>query len=243
MRKTIHDSDVVYQLCLGENVFPDDIAFLSQFYTIKTDARWRLNQVNSVYQLSCPTENLVLTLDFCKGHYQHRNLSISKEPLLKAIKIKQKLPKRLIDTTPGLLKDSFMLASRGIFVVAIERNPLVYIMVKRALAKTNSNIDYHFGDATTLLSHYPTDLIYLDPMYPPKRKRAKVKKDMQILHYIVGRDDDAERLFLSARQENVRVVVKRPSDANYLAAEKPSFIAQANKRGATRFDIYLPKNS
>lgn len=216
-----------------------DRDFLAQFYQLDTTADWHLALIDDCYCLTQRESQLALTLDFRCGNYRHRNQNSGKEPLLQAIKIKKKLPKTLIDTTPGVLKDSFMLAARDIRITAIERNPLLYIMVKQALCHLDVPIHYLFADAKQQLANYPAEIIYIDPMYPPKRKSAQVKKDMQILHHIVGADTDAHELLTAAKQQqqhNSRIVVKRPNYAPPLGNEKPSFVSQT---GTTRFDIYL----
>lgn len=225
-------------LALSDTVTERDRDFLASFYTLTDDAQWRLSEVDNVYCLTHQTNHLSLTLDFNSGHYRHRHNHPSKEPLIKAIKIKQKLPKTLIDATPGVLKDSLMLAGRGVNITAIERNPLLFVLVKRALAQFDESlsIDYRFGDAKEVLPHCGADAIYLDPMYPPKKKHAQVKKDMQILHHVVGADHDADDLFIVARQQHTRMIVKRPSYAEPLAKVKPDFVSQT---GTTRFDVYL----
>lgn len=219
-----------------------DVDFLSRFYRITGQADWCLKRDNdNNYQLLNHVNQLALTIDFRCGNYRHRNHYHSKEPLLKAIKIKQKLPKYVLDTTPGVLKDSFMLAGRGIEVTAIERNPLLYIMVNDALDKVETSITYYFGDAKAELVNYTPDIIYLDPMYPDKKKSAQVKKDMQILHQLIGADSDGDQLLLSARQHastiQARIVVKRPSYAKPLGGQSPDFNYRSSH---TRFDIYLP---
>lgn len=254
MTNTIYHNDRVYHLSVSNDIQTDDLDFLSRFYSLDDNAEWRLSRVEDVYQIESTAQKLRLCLDFRCGNYQHRNQYRGKEPLIHALKIKQKLPTSVIDATPGLLKDSFMLAGRGIAVTAIERNPLVYILVKRALAvidtakdiasnsaintESNMKIAYHFGEAAQRLPDFSADIIYLDPMYPPKKKSAQVKKDMQILHHLVGQDSDAEQLLLVARRQNARVIVKRPDYAPPLGNMTPDRVSQADKRGATRFDIY-----
>ena len=74
------------------------------------------------------------------------------------------------------------------------------------------------------------DIVYLDPMFPPRTKSAAVKKNMQILHGRFFSDDGAERgasrsieeeaTLLQAAWEaaKYRVVVKRPIKADPLGA-------------------------
>ncbi len=241
MSKIIHQAIQPCRIALFKAIPDADHQFLSRFYQFNSNADWQLTMTDGdCYCLKHKTTNLSLTLDFRQGNYRYRQQHIGKEPLLNAVKIQKKLPKTLIDTTPGVLKDSFMLASRGIDIIAIERHPLLYVMVKQALSHTDSNIDYHFGDTKDLLPHFQADIIYLDPMYPPKRKSAQVKKEMQILHQLIGADSDSDRLFRVAKQQKTRLVVKRPSYAEPIANSKPSFSYATDKRGATRYDIYLP---
>ncbi len=223
-----------------------DRDFLAIYYTLTENSDWRLDFDGEVYTLAKPADKLSLTLDFRRGKYRYRAQHAGKEPLAQAVKIKKKLPDTVFDATPGVLKDSLMLASRGIHVTACERNPLVFALVRQALSvlendELKARIDYHFGDAGLALAQLPaTDIIYLDPMYPPPqnaKKSAQVKKDMQVLHDVVGTDSDAAQLFAAARRQPARLVVKRPSYAEPLADIAPSFVSQT---GSTRFDVYLP---
>ncbi len=228
-------------LATSPTIRANDYNFLAKHYELSPSAEWCLHFNGEVYTLSCPSRHLSLCLDFRAGNYRHRQANPSKEPLVNAIKIKKKLPKTLFDTTPGVLKDSLMLAARGVCITAVERNPLLFVMVNQALSLLPASVclDYHFGNSCDFLGDCMTESIYVDPMYPqPKKHRAKVKKDMQILHHLVGADDDADRLFTRARQQPARVVVKRPSYAKPLGGEAPNFVSQT---GATRFDVYLPR--
>ena len=83
------------------------------------------------------------------------------------------------------------------------------------------------------------DVVYLDPMFPERKKSAKVKKQMQAFHAIVGTDADADGLLaLALNVATYRVVVKRPAGANYLAEKKPSYSLEGK---STRYDIYTLK--
>lgn len=91
------------------------------------------------------------------------------------------------------------------------------------------------------------DVIYLDPMYPPSGKSAKVKKDMQLLHRLIGPDADND-LLLSTALECARkqVVIKRPKGAEPITARSPVGHAPVGRlphrvvtSPNTRYDIYL----
>ncbi len=233
---------MIQTLTVSQTVGADDRHFLSNHYHLTSTADWCLHFNGALYTLTCQSRQLSLCLDFLTGNYRHRQANPRKEPLVNALKIKKKLPKTLFDATPGVLKDSLMLAGRGVRITAVERNPLLFIMVRQALRHlpTALAVDYQFGDARDFFEAYAVESIYLDPMYPPPKKHhAKVKKDMQILHHLVGSDEDADTLLTMARQRPARVVVKRPSYAQPLGGESPSFVSQT---GATRFDVYLPRS-
>ena len=95
------------------------------------------------------------------------------------------------------------------------------------------------GDSRALLPALAPrpDAIYLDPMFPPKRRQsAAVKKEMRLLRELVGDDADApELLEISRRVARDRVVVKRPDDAPPLAPD-PSMSLTGK---LVRYDVYL----
>jgi len=95
------------------------------------------------------------------------------------------------------------------------------------------------GNAIELLQDLtdPPDCIYLDPMFPPKRKKsALAKKSMVLLRDLLGDDEDKEQLFAAAMQAaGKRVVVKSPDYADPLGS-KPS-ASYAGK--LMRYDVYL----
>jgi 16S rRNA (guanine1516-N2)-methyltransferase len=82
------------------------------------------------------------------------------------------------------------------------------------------------------------DVVHLDPMYPHCDQRALPQKQMQILRELTGGDADADTLLAPAlAAARLRVVVKRPRHAPFLAGREPSF-----QLGGTqaRYDVYLP---
>ncbi len=83
-------------------------------------------------------------------------------------------------------------------------------------------------------------IIYLDPMYPLTRKKALVKKGMQLLHDLIGPDNNGAELLNSAlKRAEYRVVVKRPRGAPPLDTAK-KFAGQTSEVQSTntRYDIY-----
>lgn len=172
------------------------------------------------------------------------NLS-RRQPLARAL---GKHNKTVIDATAGLGQDAFLMTAMGYQVLAIERSPVLAALLDDAISASASDqrlsralrgrLTTIAGDARILIPlQPPVDVIYLDPMFPPKRsKSALPKRELVLLRKLVGEDPDAEQLFSVARQHaGNRVVVKRPLYAPSLGG-KPDF-SQTGK--LVRYDVYL----
>jgi len=197
-------------------------------------------------------------IDFVGGKLNHRRLhgGGKGQDIAKAIGLHKISNPAVLDLTAGMGGDAFVLASLGANVTMIERNPVVFALLKDALERLSMNADnelqaihqrltLHKQNAIVFLeklnkNNLP-DVIYLDPMFPERNKSAQVKKEMQFFHDIVGSDADAEKLFLAALPHaNKRIVVKRPRLAPPLSDTVKSDFSITGK--STRYDIYLPKH-
>ncbi|GBE08654.1 MAG TPA: hypothetical protein ENG90_00685 [Gammaproteobacteria bacterium] len=201
----------------------------------------------SGYFLSCENNGLVLNTE--KGEKIQPVLSkpagfTGKQPLLRAL-----APARggiVIDATAGLAGDSLKLALIANRVIAIERNPVVFALLVSALSLARSSalsgiekIEAKYGDAIELIKQLPaTDVIFMDPMFPPKRKRSALPpKSVRVLREIVGDDRDDEKLLRVARQHALRrVVVKRPLHSPPLANDHVAL----HEGKVVRYEVYLP---
>lgn len=157
--------------------------------------------------------------------------------------------KTVVDATAGWGQDSLFMFRMGFQVLCIERSPVIAVLLQDAFSRLaqsewvqNLNLEVPKllqGNAIELLAtlEAPPDCIYLDPMFPPKRKKsALAKKSMQILHELIGKDDDKEQLFQAALQATgKRVVVKSPDYAQPLGG-KPQ---QSFQGKLVRYDVYL----
>jgi 16S rRNA (guanine1516-N2)-methyltransferase len=190
-----------------------------------------------------------LYLDFADGQHAYRRLhgGGKQQALAKAIGIKNlQQPLTVIDATAGFASDSFVLASLGCTVYAIERSAIIHTLLEDALQRAKANpmiaeiakrIHLYHGDAASIIPQLPkADAIYLDPMFPHTDNSAQVKKEMQIIRALVGEDVDNDHLLSTAIEHSKRVVVKRPRIAPPLNQLAPSYqlIGQSN-----RFDVYL----
>lgn len=193
-----------------------------------------------------------LVIDFHRGKsgYRAKNSSLKSEAIARAVGVSGQRQPTVIDATAGLARDAMVLAGFGCQVSLIERHPMVRELLVDALHRAQQRTD-SIADATRRLTLLPTnslatlnpqvtDVVYLDPMYPKIGKRkAQVKKDMQIFQHLVGNDDDADHLLpIALTVARYRVVVKRPVLAPFLAEVEPNQQITSKKH---RFDIYINK--
>jgi 16S rRNA (guanine1516-N2)-methyltransferase len=194
-----------------------------------------------------------VAVDFGTAAMRHRRRGGQNELLGRAVGIGKKTPLRVLDATAGLGRDSFVLADLGCDLTLAEREPVVAALLRSGLTRAQGADDLWLravagrmtlveGDvrklgAATLEQH---DVIYLDPMFPPRDKSAAVKKEMALFQtlfsHAVGAGD-ADALLDWALQAPVsRIVVKRPLKAAPLNGQAPS---HAIRGKAVRYDVYV----
>lgn len=185
------------------------------------------------------------SIDFTTGKNWHRLKSLGKkQPLARAIGIKQPPYPHVIDATAGMGTDGFLLAALGCQVTLIEQSEIVTKLLEDALRRARANIEtraiaqrinLHAGDACDMIPALPpADVIYLDPMFPESTSSAKVKKPMQLLQQLVGHQSE-ESLLTTAKQHAPRVVLKRPRKL----LEFPPNNCQIIQTKTTQFWIFL----
>lgn len=209
--------------------------------------------VNSEYDLDFHQDKLSLlskndkpfAIDFLSGKNQHRRLYPSQgETVIKACLAKDK-DITILDLTAGLGRDAFMLASLGAKVSMVERSPVMAALLDDALIRLKKehpffHLNLRYIDALTLENEW-FDVVYLDPMHPPRKSKALVKKDIRMVQSIVGQDNDKGLLFDKAFQlAQKRVVLKWPVKVLAISDRKPSFIYCGK---STNFEIYLTQKN
>lgn len=208
-----------------------------------------------------PRKPIRLSVDFIEGANAHRRYygGGKGQAIAKAVGIQTKFKPTILDATAGQGGDAFVFASLGCQVTMFERSPVAHVLLDSALERGKSwagdqdgellkilrRMTLHFGDSLiasdgkgiSALSNH--DIVYLDPMFPQRKKSAAVKKEMRIFHEIVGEDGDSDALLHVARDLALyRVVVKRPKGAPCLADVEPTYQMLGK---STRFDIYVNK--
>lgn len=198
--------------------------------------------------------NTVISIDFVKGALAHRQQfgGGRGQAIAKAVGLKSGITPRVLDATAGLAGDAFILATLGCPITLLERSAILFSMIENAIERAtlsksfqpilNQGFKLIHCDAINYINEQLTantsapDVIYLDPMYPERKKNALVKKEMQILQRLHGKDENSAELLKNALlYAKKRVVVKRPAHARPLNEEIPNTCIKSKK---TRYDIY-----
>lgn len=222
-----------------------------------SESIYRLHVTEQRLELKNDTHSKIhpLSVDFLNEKMIHRlkDGRHRKEQIAKAVGIKGHIRPYVWDTTAGLGRDAYVLATLGCRIHLIERSPILFFLLKDGLERASqnpiscpiiANMQLTLGDASHMLqalnvgdTQLLPDVIYLDPMYPERTKSALPKKEMRIIRALVGQDNDADQLLLVAlNKAKHRVVVKRPIKGNPLQGPKPDF---AIKGTLNRYDVYL----
>jgi 16S rRNA (guanine1516-N2)-methyltransferase len=184
--------------------------------------------------------------------------------------------KVVYDLTAGWGQDSLLIANSGAKQVhMIERDPIVAFLLEDALrrlrlisesindpakeqAKRLSRcLSLEVGEGIQIAmrdaSNQP-DVVYLDPMFPVRRKSAAVRKNMQILQGLLGsqkrvvqqesshrleQEEEAALLQAAHQLAGCSVVIKRPIHASPLGGEAPLQLpSHAITGSVNRWDVY-----
>jgi 16S rRNA (guanine1516-N2)-methyltransferase len=155
----------------------------------------------------------------------------------------------VVDATTGWGQDALHIFRMGYELTCLERSPVMAELLADGFRRL-AELDWMQrlallppplirGDAIAILANLDSrpDCVYLDPMFPPKRKKsALAKKSMVVLRDLLGDDQDKEQLFEAAfTAAGKRVVVKSPEYAEPLGG-KPNESFQGK---LLRYDVYL----
>src|SRR6195952_151087 len=190
-----------------------------------------------------------LVVDFVGGAVGHRFRSggARDHALLKATGVSKGHHPTVIDATAGLGRDSFLLATLGAKVTLLERSAEVHDLLRRGLetaratgaglAEIVAGMTLIHGDARDILPGLRADVVMVDPMHPPRRKTALVKKEMRLLRQMVGTDPDVSELMQAALASSCkRVVLKWPLRADPIAGLRRASYQIMGK--TVRYDVF-----
>lgn len=192
---------------------------------------------------------MVLRGDFARMLPRLRADRLAHELLVRAARVRGAEAPTAVDCTAGLGEDALLLAAAGFSVTLVERDPAIAALladaIERAgddsrLAQVADRMRLVVGDAVDVLPQlgFTPDVVFLDPMFPAKRKDAATNKKLQIFQLLEKPCDDEEALLSAALSAHPRkVVVKRPLKGPALAGAKPSSSLSGK---VVRYDIIVP---
>ncbi len=198
-------------------------------------------------QLTGPNAPGAVYADFVAGATARRGREAAQadEGLLRAAGARHGQTPDVIDATAGLGRDAWLLAAVGCRVTLVERHPAVAALLADALERAHEHeaaapiaarMELIEAEAIAVLGERTADTVIVDPMHPPRRKSAAVRKEMQVFRALVGADGDSDALLPAAiAAARRRVAVKRPRGAHPLPGPVPSGSIEGR---STRFDIY-----
>lgn len=201
-------------------------------------------------RLTLVGDGLELCGDFSQMVTRLRHDRLGKELLVRAARVRGVEHPRAVDATAGLGEDSLLLAAAGFCVTLFERDPIIAALLCDAMARAREvpelveplgRMDLKEEDSVEGMRHLDAapDVVFLDPMFPERRKSAAVKKKLQLIQRLEQPCEDEGRLLEAALSTCPRkVIVKRPIKGPYLAGAKPSHSLRGK---AVRYDVYVPQ--
>lgn len=196
------------------------------------------------------TQAAELRVDFVSGAVAHR-LRFGGgrgQALAKAMGLRAGKTPMIVDATAGLGRDAFILASLGAQVVLIERSEKMHSLLVEGMDRAVQEggvfrdiigrMTLLQGDARDLLPELSGEAILIDPMHPPRKNSALVKRELRQVREIVGTDDDAADLVrVALKTARNRVVLKWPAKADPIKGIQPCSHQIIGK--STRYDVFM----
>lgn len=200
---------------------------------------------DGLYVTGSGGRKFAIDFDENKKDYSRKNKKGGQDLLIKALSGEKKF-RNVLDLSAGLAIDAIFLSQCGFQVTAVERNPVLYLLLTQALETSQrsdlSELRFILADSMQFLKNLSGDhfyqVVYFDPMYPEKKKSSLPRKEMQIFRELVGSDEDSQEVLKLALQKNFqRVVVKRPLKSDFLL---PGVI-HSFKGKTVRYDLYVQR--
>ncbi len=196
------------------------------------------------------TQTGELRVDFVSGAVAHR-LKFGGgrgQALAKAMGLRAGKTPMIVDATAGLGRDAFLLASLGAQVTLIERSPQMHALLVQGMQRAKDEggefsdiigrMTLLQGDAKDLLPELSGEAILIDPMHPPRKNSALVKRELRQVREIVGSDDDAAELVrVALKHARSRVVLKWPAKADPIVGIRACSHQILGK--STRYDVFM----
>lgn len=188
---------------------------------------------------SGPEHPLVVDFALQWKEWKQQKISIKSDLLAKACSLSK--GKKILDLTMGLANDSLKLIYFGAHVTAVEKQPMIFALVRDALDRFEQALELQLVAADVLTQSASFfkdfDVFYMDPMFHLEKRTALPKKKMQFLADIIGKNTDEEfsAVFKVLQNYKKRIVIKRHPDAPHFLSLKPKNIYAGKK---IRFEVF-----
>ncbi len=175
-----------------------------------------------------------------KGRLHH-------EMLVKIARTKTEHPVA-VDAAAGMGEDSFLLAAAGYEVYLFERDRVIAALLGDALRRAEEDeqlrgivgrMHLNEGDSIELMPQLgiTPEIVYLDPMFPPRKKSGLIHKKLQLIQKLEQPCADERELFAAAAAMHPKkIIIKRPLNGAPLADRKPSYTVKGK---AIRYDVVV----
>ena len=199
--------------------------------------------------LSLAGRGMELRGDFSQLLPRLRPDRLHRELLVRAARVRGVDAPIAVDATAGLGEDALLLAAAGFEVTLCERDAVIAALLADALRRGGEDprlagivarMRLVEGDAARTLGQLAEcpDVVFLDPMFPERRKRGATNKKLQLFQELESPCEDEEALMAAALGARPRkVVVKRPLKGPHLAGVKPSSSLVGK---VVRYDVIVP---
>jgi 16S rRNA (guanine1516-N2)-methyltransferase len=193
-------------------------------------------------------------LDFAsrKNEYRRHQGGGYQQSIAKAVGVTPTYSLQVLDATAGFGQDAFVLASLGCEVTLVERESSLSALLEDALwrgaaissiSKIIGRMHLIHADGIAYMKscveNKRPDIVYLDPLFPPRKKTALSQKSMQLLQAVLDYDmnNDVALLTTALKCAKKRVVVKRSRMSESIHC---SVVPHHQILGKScRFDVYL----
>ncbi len=146
--------------------------------------------------------------------------------LARACNLAPRQPIRLLDAMAGWGVDGLALQMRGAKVVQVERNPGAWALLhdlRRRFGYSTQPTDLRCADAWQVLQDSPAaavEVVYLDPMFAPRKKTALPNKRLQLLAQVtnVHPENPSASLQVAQAGPDEGAVVVEPTLGEWIAA-------------------------
>lgn len=197
--------------------------------------------------------SMELRADFSRMLPRLQPHRLSRELLVRAARVRGGMSTpRAVDATAGLGEDALLLAAAGFEVTLFEYDAVIASLLADGLERARRQpelveavgrmrlvVGDSIGGLHAMAADASPDVVFLDPMFPARRKGAATKKKLQMLRLLEPPVVDEGALLDAALAAHPRkVVIKRPLKGPALAGRSPSYSLSGK---VVRYDcIVLP---